>query len=103
MKRHEQKTKPSSLTTTPQKFQQERGAGSSNTDSPGAIGKNIAAILKPKADSSSRSVIPSTSQSAAIYHPTKEQIMFPFPVNGTSTETATPEATYSDLMKKLQK
>lgn len=39
------------LLTSPEKFQQERGNGSSNTDSPTPTGKNVSAILKKKEDS----------------------------------------------------
>lgn len=91
MKKSEQKTKKSSLTTSPEKFQAEHGNGSCSTDLATGTGNNIAAILLPKKDLSSPLVSQSTFQS---------DVMFPFPTkpvnqneSGSSGETVTKEAT----------
>lgn len=95
-KKYEQKTKKNSLTTLPGTYPAELGSGSCNTDSATDTGKTTAAILRPKNDSLSQSVSPSTFQS---------DVMFPFPTkslsqgaNGLSGETPTKEAILSDLL-----
>ena len=94
MKKSEQKTKQSSLTTSPEKFQAEHGNGFSSTDLAQGTGNRIAAILSPKKGLSSQLVSPSTFQS---------DVMFPFPTkpvnqdeSGSSGETVTREATCLD-------
>ena len=96
MKKQEQKTKRSSLTTSVEKYQAEHGSGSCSTDSATDTGNHIAAILLPKKDLSSPLVSQSTFQS---------DVMFPFPTknlnqgaNGLSGETRTKEAILSDLL-----
>jgi len=96
MKKYQQKTKQSSLTTTANTFPAEHGSGSCNMVYHGATGNHIAAILKEKAASSSKSATPSTSPLADIYLPSKEQVMWPFPQpreSGLPTAPATNEAT----------
>lgn len=95
-KKYEQKKKKSSLTTSPEESQAELGSGSCNMDSATDTGNRTAAILRPKSDSLSQSVSPSTFQS---------DVMFPFPTknlsqgaNGLSGETPTKEAILSDLL-----
>ncbi len=97
MKRSEQKTKLSYLTTSPQKFQQGHGNGYSNMVSQFPTGKPIAAILKKTNDSSSKLENRWTSLSAAAW---------PFPTNldgsGGPMETATDEAISMEMLD-LQK
>ena len=95
MKKYEQKTKKSSLTISPERFQQELGSGSFNTDCPTDTGKSIAAILKPIKGSSLQSENLWTSASAA---------MWPFPLkeksqdeSGIAMETVINDPTYSEI------
>lgn len=98
-KKYQQKTKPSYLLTTAGRCLLGQPDGSCNMGSPGAIGKNIAAILKPMNASSYALENPSTFHS---------DVTWPFPktepsqdVSGTPTEIATKKAIYMDLLNRL--
>lgn len=74
------------LLTSPEKFQQMPGNGFSSTDSPGAIGKTVAAILRPNNDLSSELSQKETCNSASV-----DMLEMPRTIieSGTSGETAT--------------
>jgi len=96
MKKYQQKTKQSSLLTSAQTSPAEHGSGFSPTVYHGATGNRIAAILKEKVASSSKSETPSTSPLEDIYLPSKEQVMWPFPKpreSGLPMEIVTKEVT----------
>lgn len=67
------------LLTSPEKFQQQRGNGCSNTDSPSHTGKKMSAILQAPTASSSKSESPLRSPSGdsfrTVYTVLREQGM----------------------------
>ena len=93
-KKSEQKTKKSFLTTSPDKFQQEHGNGSFNTECQSVTGKSIAAILKPTPASLFELESLSILASAATWpFPKKEKSL---DESGMPMETAMNEATSSE-------
>jgi hypothetical protein len=83
------------LETSPDKSQPSAGDGSSNTDSPTPTGRRIAAILKPKTDSS----LP--MESLSDFH--KEEVSVWETANGstTATDMLTVKLSVGNYLEKL--